>query len=116
MVTTPQSLASMVVRKTVHMSQMVKVPILGIVENMSFFPCPETEAKHMIFGPSHADTITSLSEAPLLGQLPIDPALAQLADEGKVEQYYHSAYDEFAEAFLRAVPLIEPVPAATRME
>jgi Mrp family chromosome partitioning ATPase len=116
MVTTPQSLASMVVRKTVHMSQMVNVPILGIVENMSFFPCPETGTRHMIFGPSHAETITSLSESPLLGQLPIDPGLAQLADEGKIEQYHHAAYDELAAAFLQAVPLIEPMPAATRME
>jgi ATP-binding protein involved in chromosome partitioning len=116
MVTTPQSLASMVVRKTVHMSQMVNVPILGIVENMSFFPCPETGTRHMIFGPSHAETITSLSESPLLGQLPIDPGLAQLADEGKIEQYHHAAYDELAAAFLQAVPLIEPMLAATRME
>lgn len=116
MVTTPQSLASMVVRKTVHMSQMVKVPILGIVENMSFFPCPETGTKHMIFGPSHAETVTSLSESPLLGQLPIDPGLVQLADEGKIEQYYSGAYDELAAAFLKAVPVVEPMPVATKME
>jgi Mrp family chromosome partitioning ATPase len=113
MVTTPQSLASMVVRKTVHMSQMMKVPIFGIVENMSFFPCPETGTKHMIFGPSHAETVTNLSEAPLLGQLPIDPGLAQLADEGKIEQYYHAAYDELAAAFLKAVPVAELTPVAT---
>jgi len=116
MVTTPQSLASMVVRKTVHMAQLVKVSILGIVENMSFFPCLETGTKHMIFGPSHAETITSLSESPLLGQLPIDPGLAELADEGKIEQYHHAAYDELAEAFLKTVPFIEPTPAAARME
>lgn len=116
MVTTPQSLASMVVRKTVHMSQMLKVPILGIVENMSFFPCPETGTNHMIFGPSHAEAITSLSESPLLGQLPIDPSLAQLADEGKIEQYHHAAYDGLVEAFLKAVPLVEPTLAAARME
>lgn len=116
MVTTPQSLASMVVRKTVHMSQMVKVPILGVVENMSFFPCPETGTKHMIFGPSHAEAITSLSEAPLLGQLPIDPGLAQLADEGNIEQYHHAAYDELAAAFLKAVPVVEPAPVAIAME
>jgi Mrp family chromosome partitioning ATPase len=116
MVTTPQSLASMVVRKTVHMSQMLKVPILGIVENMSYFPCPETGTKHLIFGPSHAETVTSLSESPLLGQLPIDPGLAQLADEGNIEQYQHAAYDALAAAFLKAVPVVEPVPAATRME
>jgi len=116
MVTTPQSLASMVVRKTVHMSQMMKVPILGIVENMSFFLCPETGTKHMIFGPSHAEAVASLSESPLLGQLPIDPGMAQLADEGQIEQYHHAAYEELAAAFLEAVPDVEPTPAAVRME
>lgn len=116
MVTTPQSLSSMVVRKTVHMSQMLKVPILGIVENMSFFPCPETGTTHMIFGPSHAEAVASLAEAPLLGQLPIDPDLAQLADRGEIEQYDHTAYNELAAAFLAAVPVIEPTPAISRME
>ena len=116
MVTTPQGLASMVVRKTVNMSQMLKVPILGIVENMSFFPCPETGTKHMIFGPSHAESVTSLSEAPLLGQLSLDPGLAQLADEGNIEQYQHAAYDELAAAFIKAVPAVEPAPVTTLME
>ena len=116
MVTTPQGLASMVVRKTVNMSQMLKVPILGIVENMSFFPCPETGTKHMIFGPSHAESVTSLSEAPLLGQLPLDPGLAQLADEGNIEQYQHADYDELAAAFIKAVPAVEPAPVTTLME
>jgi len=116
MVTTPQGLASMVVRKTVNMSQMLKVPILGIVENMSFFPCPETGTKHMIFGSSHAESVTSLSEAPLLGQLPLDPGLAQLADEGNIEQYQHADYDELAAAFIKAVPAVEPAPVTTLME
>jgi Mrp family chromosome partitioning ATPase len=116
MVTTPQGLASMVVRKTVNMSQMLKVPILGIVENMSFFPCPETGTKHLIFGASHAESITSMSGAPLLGQLPIDPGMVQLADEGNIEQYQHAAYDELASAFLQAVPVVEPRPVAVQME
>jgi Mrp family chromosome partitioning ATPase len=116
MVTTPQSLSAMVVRKTVHMSQMLKIPVLGIVENMSFFPCPETGIRHMIFGPSHAEAVARLAEAPILGQLPIDPGLVQLADEGNIEQYEHAAYDELAAAFLAAVPAVEPTSVADRMK
>lgn len=112
MITTPQSLASMVVRKTVRMSQSMKIPILGVVENMSYFDCPETGTRHEIFGPSNSGRVAELAGAPLLGQLPIDPNLAQLADAGKIEDYQHPAYAELAQAFLEAVPVMEPKPAA----
>jgi len=115
MVTTPQSLASMVVRKTVHMSQGLQVPIFGIVENMSYYPCPETGTQHQIFGASHADDVAKLAEAPILGRLPIDPRLAQLADSGDIEQFENVAYTELAAAFVEAVPLGEPEPAVPRM-
>lgn len=111
MVTTPQSLASMVVRKTVRMSQSLKVPILGIVENMSYFSCPETGVRHEIFGPSNTAGVAELAGAPLLGELPIDPNLAQLADTGLIEEYRHPAYTELAEAFSRTIPAKEPKPA-----
>ena len=54
MVTTPQGLASMIVRKAVHMAQAVNTPIVGVVENMAYFICPDTGKRHFIFGPSHA--------------------------------------------------------------
>lgn len=112
MVTTPQSLSSMVVRKTVNMAQSLEVPILGIVENMSYFTCPETGTQHNIFGPSHTELIAALAKAPVLGYLPIDPDLTQLADNGKIEQYEHSAYLSLSASFLEAVPPLEPAPAA----
>ena len=111
MVTTPQSLSSMVVRKTVHMAQELKVPIFGIVENMSYFTCPETGIAHQIFGPSHTEAISQLAGAPILAHLPIDPQMTHLADTGKIEQYEHSTYQELAEAFMRLVPPREPAPA-----
>lgn len=105
MVTTPQSLASMVVRKTVHMAQSLKVPIFGIVENMSYFPCPDTGKEHHIFGASHADEVAQLAEAPVLGRLPIDPTLAELGDSGAIEQFENDAYTKLAEAFCTVIPL-----------
>ncbi len=85
MVTTPQSLASMIVRKAVHMAQAVNTPIIGVVENMAYFVCPDTGNKHFIFGPSHAQEVALAAFVPLLAQLPIDPNIAVLCDAGKVE-------------------------------
>jgi len=85
MVTTPQSLASMIVRKAVHMAQALKTPIVGIVENMAYFTCPDTGKQHFIFGPSHAAEVAKSAGAPLLSQLPIDPQVAALCDAGKIE-------------------------------
>ena len=115
LVTMPQGLSSMVVRKTVHMSQGLKVPILGIVENMSYFVSPETGTHFEIFGPSQTDKVTASANAPLLGCLPIDPLLAELADSGQIEKYEHPAYEALACAFLEAVPAVAPRPVAARM-
>jgi Mrp family chromosome partitioning ATPase len=105
MVTTPQSLASMVVRKTVHMAQSLNVQIYGIVENMSYYLCPETGQEHHIFGPSHADEVARLAVAPILARLPIIPELTQLADNGNIEQFEHPAYATLAADFIRAIPI-----------
>ena len=115
LVTMPQGLSSMVVRKTVHMSQGLKVPILGIIENMSYFISPETGTKFEIFGPSQTDKVIASANAPLLGRLPIDSLLTELADSGQIEKYEHPAYDALASAFLEAVPVVAPRPAAARM-
>lgn len=122
MVTTPQSLAAMVVRKTVHMAQELNIPILGIIENMSYFPCPETGLEHQIFGPSHADEVAGLAGAPIIARLPIDPQLAELGDGGEIEQFQNEAYTRLAEAFLSVAPLededldYEPEPSLTEEE
>jgi len=98
MVTTPQELASLIVRKAVKMSQDMHVPLLGVVENMSYFVCPDTGAKHEIFGPSHAPDVASRAGVPLLVQLPIEPALAQAADRGQLESYRLTLLDGLAQS------------------
>jgi len=84
---TPQDLTTMVVRKAVKMAQQMGKPILGVVENMSHLYVPEIDKKIELFGRSRGEEMASAANAPLLGKLPIDPALAKLCDEGNVEQY-----------------------------
>jgi Mrp family chromosome partitioning ATPase len=84
-VTTPQELAAMVVRKAVRMLHDLKVPILGVVENMSYFRCPDNGKEYAIFGPSHAEEIAAAAGVPLWGRLPIDPQVAALCDSGLAE-------------------------------
>jgi ATP-binding protein involved in chromosome partitioning len=115
MVTTPQALSSMVVRKTVHMSQELDVPILGIVENMSYFAPPDTDTQYSIFGPSNTEAVARAAGSPVIGKLPIDPNLAQLADAGQIERYEHAAATALTTAFLQTVPKVEPAPAAPWM-
>lgn len=86
LVTTPQELASMVVRKGVHMLQHMNVPVLGIVENMSYYICPDTGKRHEIFGPGHSEEIAMTANAPLLAKLPILSDVTLLADAGKIEE------------------------------
>lgn len=116
LVTMPQGLSSMVVRKTVHMALDMEIPILGIVENMSFFVSPENGATLEVFGPSHTDAILAMANAPMLGRLPIDPILTCLGDAGDIESYENIAYAELASAFIAAAPPTEPVPVAARMK
>lgn len=86
LVTTPQELAAMVVRKAVYMLRDLKVPILGVIENMSYFRCPETNHQHEIFGPSHAEEIAAAAGTTVWAHLRINPELAALCDAGRVEE------------------------------
>jgi Mrp family chromosome partitioning ATPase len=84
---TPQDLTTMVVKKAVKMAQQMGKPILGVVENMSYLYVPEIDKKIELFGKSRGKEMAHAANAPLLGQLPIDPALAKLCDEGDIERY-----------------------------
>ncbi|MEA1959612.1 MAG: Mrp/NBP35 family ATP-binding protein [Chloroflexota bacterium] len=84
---TPQDLTAMVVRKAVDMARQMKKHILGVVENMSYLYVPEIDKKIEVFGSSRGQEMAEAAGAPLLGQLPIDPQLAMLCDEGSIEQY-----------------------------
>jgi Mrp family chromosome partitioning ATPase len=94
LVTSPQDLAGMVVRKAANMARQMETPILGLIENMSYFECPDTGKRYDIFGPSHADAVAAQIGVPLLGRLPIDPEIARLSDAGRIEEY---AADGFAD-------------------
>jgi Mrp family chromosome partitioning ATPase len=84
---TPQELTEMIVKKAVKMAQKMNIRVLGVVENMSYLVSPETGKKMEIFGRSRGEEMAKASGAPLLGKLPIDPELAKLCDQGKIEKY-----------------------------
>ena len=84
-VTSPQELVSMIVAKAVNMAEQMDVPILGLVENMSYFTCPDCGKKHSIFGESHIDEIAKEYKLKVLARLPINPDVARDIDAGKAE-------------------------------
>lgn len=87
LVSTPQELAGMVVRKADSMLKQLKMPVMAAVENMSYFVCPDCGKQHEIYGPSHIDALAKSVETDVTVRLPIDPDLAGLADTGKIETY-----------------------------
>jgi len=103
---TPQDLAAMVVKKAVHMAHQLNVPILGVVENMSYLLLPETGKRVELFGKSKGEEMALEAEAPLLGQLPIDPELAELCDSGEIERYNSEPFIALSLAFVQAMPAL----------
>ncbi|MFZ2465398.1 MAG: P-loop NTPase, partial [Ruminococcus bromii] len=87
----------MIVQKAVKMARMMNVPILGLVENMSWFMCPDCGKKHSIFGDSHIEEVAKEYDTQVLAKLPIDPELAKCVDEGKIEFFEGNYLDEAAE-------------------
>lgn len=86
-VTSPQELVSMIVEKAVKMAQLMNVPILGIVENMSYFECPDCGKRHSIFGESRIDEVAAQYSIGSVSRLPINPKVAQGADAGMIELF-----------------------------
>ena len=84
-VTSPQDLVSMIVTKAVNMADMMNVPVLGIVENMSYFKCPDCGREHYIFGESKVEKIAAEHGIEHIARLPIDPVIATMVDAGEVE-------------------------------
>ena len=96
-VTSPQELVGMIVEKAVKMAEMMNIPVLGIVENMSYFTCPDCGRRHSVFGDSHVDEIAAKYNTRVLAKLPIDPDLASMVDAGRVEMFEGSYMDEAAD-------------------
>ena len=84
-VSSPQELVSMIVSKALNMARMMDIPLLGLVENMSYFCCPDNGKKYNIFGESHIDVVAESYGLPVLAKLPIEPALAEACDAGTIE-------------------------------
>ena len=95
-VTSPQELVSMIVTKAVKMAQLMKIPILGLVENMSYFRCPDNGKDYQIFGESHIDDIARAYSLPVLAKLPIDPKLSIACDTGLIELFDGEWMDELS--------------------
>lgn len=85
-VTTPQDLVGMIVEKAVNMAQMMNIPILGIVENMSYYVCPNCSEKHEIFGESKVEALAERFGIPSFAKVPMNPDNAKKADAGKIEE------------------------------
>ena len=86
-VASPQELVGMIVAKAVKVAQMMNIPILGIVENMSYLECPDCGKKIKLFGESHVDEVAARYGLPVLAKCPLDPKLAECADQGTIETY-----------------------------
>ena len=96
-VTSPQELVSMIVAKAVKMAQKMDIPILGLVENMSYLECPDCGKKISVFGESHIDEIAKEYNIPVLAKLPIDPKVAEHVDNGTIEYLERDWFDLAAE-------------------
>jgi len=96
-VTSPQELVSMIVSKAVNMANMMNIPIIGLIENMSYFECPDCGKQHRIFGDSHVDAVAQKYHLNVLAHLPVDPRIAAACDEGLIELFTVDWLDSVAE-------------------
>ena len=110
LVTSPQDLAGMVVRKAAKMAAHLNVPIVGLVENMSYATCPQCGEKIEVFGPSQAMQTANQIGISLLGHLPLDPELSRRCDAGEVEQYTSDLFDALAAKVAERLPATKSVP------
>ena len=96
-VTSPQELVSMIVSKAVEMAKMMNVPVLGLVENMSYVECPDCGKKIAVFGESHIDDVAAKYALPVLGKMPLDPKTAAMCDKGAIELFEGDWLDHAAD-------------------
>lgn len=94
-VSSPQDLAVMIVSKAIKMAQLMNIPILGLVENMSGVICPHCGEEFPLFGPAQGYEISEKFQIPFIGGLPVDPQLSRLCDQGKIEEYDSNLFANF---------------------
>ena len=96
-VTSPQELVSMIVGKAVKMAGMMDVPVLGIVENMAYYECPDCKSRHNIFGESHIEEVAAKYGITSIAGMPVNPKLAAACDKGMIELYEGDWLDKTAD-------------------
>lgn len=92
-VTSPQELVSMIVSKAVKMAEIMNIPIIGLVENMSYFKCPDNDKEYKIFGESHIKETADEHNLKLLAKLPIDPKISDACDKGMIESLENDSFE-----------------------
>ena len=102
-VSSPQDLAVMVVKKAIKMARILKTHVLGLVENMSYIICPHCGSRHEVFGASKGHAVAEATDIPLLATLPLDPKLSELCDKGRVEDYESEAFGSVVDFVVRIV-------------
>lgn len=93
-VTSAQDLVTMIVGKAIHMANQMNVPIIGLIENMSYFICPNCKEKHYIFGQSHLEEVSQKYQVPILARLALNPEIAKLCDAGAIEDITENPLEE----------------------
>ena len=102
-VLTPQDLAALIVKKAMNMARDLHVPLLGLVDNMSWLDCPHCHERVELFGPSRVEAVSREYGIPVLGRLPVVPSISALSDSGRLEDHVAPELGSFADAFVRAV-------------
>jgi Mrp family chromosome partitioning ATPase/predicted Fe-Mo cluster-binding NifX family protein len=107
-VTSPQELVSMIVSKAVKMAGMMKIPVIGLVENMAYYMCPDCGTRHEIFGKSHVEEIAEKYDLAVLAHLPVDPKISEACDKGLIENFPVTWLDSVAEILEKNEPKETP--------
>lgn len=111
-VTSPQELVQMIVKKAYNMAEMMNIPVLGVVENYSYLTCPDCGKQIKLFGESHIDDVARELNIPVLGKMPLDPEFAKAADEGRIFENVNTHLDAAVEALEKIQNPSHPIPAS----
>jgi Mrp family chromosome partitioning ATPase len=113
LVTSPQDLAGMIVRKAANMAKQLEIPLIGLVENMSFVECPKCGEKIFVFGKSQAENSAKKIGIPILGQIPLDTHLSVLCDYGSIEDYRSVEVDSITDQVIEFISPAEKLPSVS---
>jgi len=110
LVTSPQDLAGMVVRKAANMALQLGIPIIGLVENMSYIVCPHCSTQIKLFGNSRSEDTARKVRTKVLGHIALDSALSVFCDSGEIEEYFSEAFDSISDSVVHRIATLDLVP------